>query len=75
MKTKVDAAINISGVVFILTVEIAQSNGNARLQNTHHYAARAHLGPRKYFFNTPFSVLMRHMRMAHGLPNPYSSRF
>ena len=28
------------------------------------------LGPISGFFNTPFSLLMRHMRMAHGLPNP-----
>ena len=29
------------------------------------------LGPVSIFFNTPFSFLMRHMRMAHGLPNPW----
>ena len=36
------------------------------------FAARAHRSPSRYFDNWPFRSFMHHMRMAHGLPNPWS---
>lgn len=32
--------------------------------------AWAHLRPRQQFFDLPFPLLMRHMRIAHSLPSP-----
>ena len=47
------------------------TNGNAYCKiHTIMWLGRI-LGPVNSFFNTPFSLLMCHMRMAHGLPNPW----
>ena len=35
------------------------------------FATRVHCRPVKYLHNAPFRSFMRHMRMAHDLPNPW----
>ena len=61
------------GFFFVITVEIAQSNGNAYCK-IHTIMWLGHiLGPISSFLK-PFSLFMRHMRMAYGLPNPWVLR-